>query len=158
MTYYGRWTYKFEEAAAKGALGCLIVHQTGSGGLSLGRGAKQQYGRAVQPGERGPWRSRCAVEGWITYEKAKALFALAGKDFDALEKSAARRDFHPVDLQVKASLGLRNTIRTIDSKNVVGKLEGSDPKLRDEYVIYTAHWDHLGIGPEVNGDKIYHGR
>ena len=65
--------------------------------------------------------SRCAVEGWITYEKAKALFALAGKDFDALEKSAVSRDFHPVDLHVKASLGLRNTIRTIDSKNVVGK-------------------------------------
>ena len=97
------------------------------------------------------------MEGWITYEKAKALFALAGKDFDALEKSAASRDFHPVDLRVKASLALRNTIRTINSKNVVGKVVGSDPALRDEYVIYTAHWDHLGIGPEVNGDKIYHG-
>ena len=157
MTYYGRWTYKFEEAAAKGAAGCLIVHQTGPAGYPWGVVRSSNTGEqfSLVRADRGAGRS--AVEGWITYEKAKALFALAGKDFDTLEKSAARRDFQPVDLQVKASLGLRNTIRTIDSKNVVGKLEGSDPKLRDEFVIYTAHWDHLGIGPEVNGDKIYHG-
>ena len=157
MTYYGRWTYKFEEAAAKGALGCLIVHQTGAAGYPWGVVRNSNSGEqfSLQSADRG--KSRCAVEGWITYEKAKALFALAGKDFDALEKSAARRDFHPVDLHVKASLALKNTLRTINSKNVVGKLIGSDPRRRDEYVIYTAHWDHLGIGPEVNGDKIYHG-
>ncbi|MFZ0959536.1 MAG: M28 family metallopeptidase [Terriglobia bacterium] len=157
MTYYGRWTYKFEEAAAKGALGCLIVHQTGPAGYPWGVVESSNTGEqfSLVAADRG--MSRCAAEGWITYEKAKALFALAGKDFDALEKSAVSRDFRPVDLHVKASLGLRNTIRTINSKNVVGKVVGSDPKLRDEYVIYTAHWDHLGIGPEVNGDKIYHG-
>ncbi len=157
MTYYGRWTYKFEEAAAKGALGCLIVHQTGPAGYPWGVVRSSNTGEqfSLVSADRG--MSRCAVEGWITYEKAKVLFALAGKDFDALEKSAVSRDFHPVDLHVKASLGLRNTIRTINSKNVAGKVVGSDPNLRDEYVIYTAHWDHLGIGPEVNGDKIYHG-
>ena len=157
MTYYGRWTYKFEEAAAKGALGCLIVHQTGPAGYPWGVVRSSNTGEqfSLVAADRG--MSRCAAEGWMTYEKAKALFALAGKDFDALEKSAVSRDFQPVDLHVKAALGLRNTIRTIDSKNVVGKVEGSDPQLRDEYVIYTAHWDHLGIGPEVNGDKIYHG-
>ncbi len=101
--------------------------------------------------------SRSAVEGWMTYDNAKELFAMAGKDFDALEKAAVSRDFRPVDLGVKASLTLKNSIRTIESKNVVAKLEGADPKLHNEYVIYTAHWDHFGIGPEVNGDKIYHG-
>lgn len=157
MTYYGRWTYKFEEAAAKGALGCLIVHQTGPAGYPWGVLRSSNTGEqfSLMTADKGV--SRCAVEGWITYEKAKALFALAGKDFDALEKSAVSRDFHPIDLRVKASLGVHNTIRTINSKNVVGKVEGSDPVLRDEYVIYTAHWDHLGIGPEVNGDTIYHG-
>ena len=157
MTYYGRWTYKFEEAAAKGALGCLIVHQTGPAGYPWGVVRNSNSGEQFSLVTADHGMSRCAVEGWITYEKAKALFALAGRDFDALEKSAASRDFRPVDLPVKASLGLRNTIRTIDSRNVVGKVVGSDPNLRDEYVIYTAHWDHLGIGPEVNGDKIYHG-
>ena len=157
MTYYGRWTYKFEEAAAKGALACLIVHQTGPAGYPWGVVRSSNTGEQFSLVTADQGMSRCAVEGWMTYEKAKALFALAGKDFDALEKSAVSRDFHPVDLHVKASLGLRNTIRTIDSKNVVGKVVGSDPHLRDEYVIYTAHWDHLGIGPEVNGDKIYHG-
>ena len=157
MTYYGRWTYKFEEAAARGALGCLIVHQTAQAAYPWGVVRSSNTGEqfSLVTADRG--MSRSLVEGWMTYEKTKELFALAGKDFDALEKLAARRDFQPVDLHVKASLGLRNTIRTINSKNVVGKLEGSDPLQRDQYVIYTAHWDHLGIGPEVNGDKIYHG-
>ena len=157
MTYYGRWTYKFEEAAAKGALGCLIVHQTGPAGYPWGVVRNSNTGEQFSLLAADKGASRCAVEGWITYEKAKALFALGGKDFDAMEKAAVSRDFHPVDLGVKASLELHNTIRTINSKNVVGKVEGSDPALRGEYVIYTAHWDHLGIGPEVNGDKIYHG-
>jgi Zn-dependent M28 family amino/carboxypeptidase len=157
MTYYGRWTYKFEEAAAKGALGCLIIHQTGPAGYPWGVVRSSNTGEQFSLVTADQGKSRCAVEGWITYEKAQALFALAGKDFDALRKSAVSRDFHPVDLKVKASLGLRNTIRTINSRNVVGKVVGSDPTRRDEYVIYTAHWDHLGIGPEVNGDKIYHG-
>lgn len=157
MTYYGRWTYKFEEAAAKGALGCLIVHQTEPAGYPWGVVKSSNTGEQFSLMTHDKGMSRCAVEGWITYEKAKVLFALAGKDFGALEKAAVSRDFHPVDLRTKASLTLHNTIRTIDSKNVVGKVVGADPKLRDEYVIYTAHWDHLGIGPEVNGDKIYHG-
>jgi Zn-dependent M28 family amino/carboxypeptidase len=157
MTYYGRWTYKFEIAAAKGAAGCLIVHQTGPAGYPWGVVKSSNTGEqfSLVAADRG--MSRSAVEGWMTLEKARELFAMTGKNFDVLEKAAARRDFRPVDLGVKASLALHNRIRTIESKNVVARLEGSDPKLRDEYVIYTAHWDHLGIGPEVNGDKIYHG-
>jgi len=157
MTYYGRWTYKFEEAAAKGALACLIVHQTGPAGYPWGVVRSSNTGEQFSLVADDNGMSRCAAEGWMTYEIAKALFALAGKDFDALEKSAASRDFHPVDLHVKAALSFHNTTRTIDSKNVVGKVVGSDPRLRNEYVIYTAHWDHLGIGPAVSGDKIYHG-
>jgi Zn-dependent M28 family amino/carboxypeptidase len=157
MTYYGRWTYKFEEAAARGSLGCLIVHQTDPAGYPWAVVRSSNTGElfSLVSADRG--MSRCAMEGWITYEKAKALFAMAGKDFDELARQAISRDFRPVDLQVKGSLSLRNTIRIIQSKNVVGKCEGSDSKVCDEYVIYTAHWDHLGIGPEVNGDKIYHG-
>ncbi len=157
MTYYGRWTYKFEIAAEKGAAGCLIVHQTGPAGYPWGVVKSSNTGEqfSLVAADRG--MSRSAVEGWMTQEKARELFAMTGRDFDTMEKAAVRRDFRPVDLGVKASLALKNRIRTIESKNVVARLEGSDPKLRDEYVIYTAHWDHLGIGPEINGDKIYHG-
>jgi Zn-dependent M28 family amino/carboxypeptidase len=102
-------------------------------------------------------KSRLAVEGWITLDRAKELFAMAGQDFEALKRQAVSRDFRPVDLGVTAALTLDNQIRTLESRNVVGKLEGSDPRLKDEYVIYTAHWDHFGIGVPVNGDPIYHG-
>src|SRR5208283_5843785 len=99
---------------------CLIVHQTGPAGYPWGvvRSSNTDEPFSLVPADGG--MSRCAAEGWITYEKAKVLFALAGKNFDELEKSAAARDFHPVDLHVKASLGLQNTIRTISSNNVVG--------------------------------------
>jgi len=100
---------------------------------------------------------RVNIEGWITLDRAKELMKLAGQDFDILKKQAATRDFKPVPLAVNASMTIKNTLRTIDSQNVVAKVEGSDPALRDEYVVYTAHWDHLGIGPEVAGDRIYNG-
>jgi Zn-dependent M28 family amino/carboxypeptidase len=157
MTYYGRWTYKFEIAAAKGAAGALIIHETATAGYPWavveGSNTPEQF--SLVTADEG--RSRAAVEGWITTEKAKALFAAAGQDFDALHRAAIRPDFKPVPLGLDASLSLHNTIRTIESHNVVGKLEGSDPKLRNQYVIYSAHWDHLGVGLPVNGDNIYHG-
>jgi len=157
MTYYGRWTYKFEIAAAKGAAGALIIHETGPAGYPWavveGSNTGEQFS-LVSP-DKG--RSPCAVEGWITTEKAKALFANAGLDFDALHKAAITPTFTPVPLGMKASLTLRNTIRDIESHNVIAKLEGSDRKLGNQCVIYTAHWDHLGVGPVVNDDNIYHG-
>jgi Zn-dependent M28 family amino/carboxypeptidase len=157
MTYYGRWTYKFEMAARKGAAGCLIIHETGPAGYPWGvvKGSFAGEQFDLVRSDRG--MSRSAVEGWITYEKAQALFAMAGKDLGVLKKAAVGRDFRPVPLGVRASLMLRNKIRTINSRNAIAKLEGHDPKLRDEYVVYMAHWDHFGIGPEVNGEKIYHG-
>ena len=156
MTYYGRWTYKFEEGARKSAAGILIVHETGPAGypFSVVQGNLREKFDLVTPDKN---MGRAAIEGWITLDTAKKILQMGGQDFDALKKQALTRDFKPVPLNLKASLAVRNTMRTIDSRNVIGKLEGSDPKLKDEYVVYTAHWDHLGIGAPVNGDKIYNG-
>src|SRR5436189_4412726 len=100
---------------------------------------------------------RPAVEAWITTARAKELLSAAGQDFDALKKAAVRKDFKPVMLNAKANFDVKNTLRDINSHNVLAKVEGSDPALKDEYVIYTAHWDHLGVGLPVNGDNIYNG-
>jgi Zn-dependent M28 family amino/carboxypeptidase len=156
MTYYGRWTYKFEEGARKGAAGVLIVHETGPAGypFSVVQGNLREKFDLVTPDKN---MGRSAIEGWITLDAAKKILNMAGQDFDALKKQALTREFRPVPLNLKASLGVRNTMRTLDSRNVVAKLEGSDPALKDEYVVYTAHWDHLGVGAPVNGDKIYNG-
>jgi Zn-dependent M28 family amino/carboxypeptidase len=101
--------------------------------------------------------SRSSVEGWMTVDAARKLFSMAGQDFDGLKKAALSKDFKAVPLGLQASMALKNTLRTIESKNVIAKLEGSDPALKNEYVVYTAHWDHLGIGDPVNGDTIYNG-
>jgi Zn-dependent M28 family amino/carboxypeptidase len=156
MTYYGRWTYKFEEGARKGAAGVLIVHETGPAGypFSVVQGNLREKFDLVTPDKN---MDRAAIEGWITLDAAKKMLGMAGQDFDALKKQSLSRDFRPVPLNLTASLGVRNTMRTLDSRNVVAKLEGSDPALKDEYVVYTAHWDHLGVGTPVNGDTIYNG-
>ena len=156
MTYYGRWTYKYDMGEKFGAASVLIVHETEPAGypFAVVQGKTAEQFSLVAP-DKG--MSRAAVEGWITIDQAKALFAMAGKDFDALKKAALSPAFKPVPLGVTASVSLRNTVRTIDSRNVVGKIEGSDPALKNEYVIYTAHWDHFGIGVPVNGDRVYHG-
>ncbi len=156
MTYYGRWTYKFEIAAEKGAAGALIVHETGPAGYPfdvLQANVAEQFDLVTPDKNMG----RVAIEGWITLDRAKSLFAMAGQDFDALKTRAASPQFTPVPLGVRASMTVRNKLRTIDSKNVVARLDGRDPRLKNEYVVYTAHWDHLGVGPAVNGDTIYNG-
>ena len=153
MTYYGRWTYKFEMAAQKGAAGCLLVHQTGPAGYPWEVVRDSNGGEQFSLVSADKGMSRAAVEGWMTHDQAKALFAMTGKDLAALEKAAVDRNFRPVPLSAKAAVTLHNKIRTIDSKNVVAKLPGGDPKLRQEHVIYTAHWDHLGVGPA----GIFHG-
>jgi Zn-dependent M28 family amino/carboxypeptidase len=157
MTYYGRWTYKFEIAAQKGASGVFIIHETAPAGypfevLQAGYDG-EQFGLITADKNM----TRASVEGWITLDQAKALMRTAGQDFDALKKQAATREFEPVPLGVTASMTIKNALRTIDSQNVVATLEGSDPAVKDEYVVYTAHWDHLGVGPDVNGDRIYNG-
>ena len=158
MTYYGRWTYKYEIASQKGAAGAIIIHETGPAGYpwEVVKGSWSQEQFNLESADNN--MSKVAIESWITNDKARELLAACGKNFDELKHEAVNRDFKPVDLGATASLTLENKIRHIDSKNVVGKLEGSDPKLKDEYVIYTAHWDHLGVGlPNAKGDRIYNG-
>ena len=156
MTYYGRWTYKFEQGMRHKAAGVLLVHETVPAGypFTVVQGKVAEQFDLVTPDKN---MARAEVEGWITLDRAKALFAMAGQDFDALKAKAASKEFAPVPLGVTASVALQNTMRTVDSRNVIAKLEGSDPVLKDEYVVYNAHWDYFGIGAKVNGDSIYNG-
>jgi len=152
MTYYGRWTYKYEIGAMKGAAGVLIVHETGPAGYGFNviQGKTGEQFDLVTPDKN---MGRAAVEGWITLDQATRMLRMAGQDFDALKKQAVTREFKPVPLGVTASMTIRNTLRTIDSKNVLAKLDGSDPALKDEYVVYTAHWDHFG----KTAEGVFHG-
>jgi len=152
MTYYGRWTYKYEIAAQKGAAGAFIVHETGPAGypFNVVQGKTGEQFDLVTPDKN---MSRVAIEGWMSLDQSKAVLKMAGQDFDALKQQAATRDFKPVPLGVTASMTIRNKLRNIQSQNVLGKLPGSDPRLKDEYVVYTAHWDHFGKTPE----GIFHG-
>ena len=156
MTYYGRWTYKYEKGAELGAAGVLIVHETGPAGYPFPV-VQGFLGERFSLVAKDKNMSKSSVEGWLSLEAAKSLFAMAGQDFDALKKQALSRDFKPVPLGLKASMGIRNTMRTIDSQNVIAKVEGSDARMKDEYVVYSSHWDHLGVGTPVDGDKIYNG-
>jgi Zn-dependent M28 family amino/carboxypeptidase len=157
MTYYGRWTYKYEIAETKGAAGCLIVHETEPAGYPWGVVESGWTGEqfTLPPGAEA--RRYRAANGWISLEKARELFTAAGQDFDALKKAAVERTFKPVPLGVNAVISIRNKIRRIESQNVVARLDGADAALGDEYVLYMAHWDHLGRGPAAGGDDIYNG-
>jgi Zn-dependent M28 family amino/carboxypeptidase len=142
--------------AAKKAAAVLIVHETGPAAYPFSV-VQSKVTEQVDEAAPDDNMSRVGVEGWITLDQAKALFAMAGQDFDTLKARAATRAFVPVPLGVKASMTVTSTIRRFNSRNVVGKFDGADPTLRHEYVIYTSHWDHYGIGPEINGDRIYNG-
>jgi Zn-dependent M28 family amino/carboxypeptidase len=157
MTYYGRWTYKYEIAAKKGAAAAIIVHETGPAGypwaVVVGSNTRENMDLQSPDGNM----DRIAIEGWITLDTAIKLCAAAGHDYRALKQRALRRDFRPVSLNAKASFSVTNNWREISSRNVAAKLEGSDPKLKDDVIIYTAHWDHLGRNPHLQGDQIYNG-
>ena len=153
MTYYGRWTYKYEIGAMKGAAAVLIVHETvpASYPFSVVQNKVDEQFDLVTPDKN---MGRASIEGWITVDQARNLFKFGGQDYDALKKVAATRDFKPVPLAgVTASMTIRNRLRRLDSQNVMGKIDGSDPARNDEYVVYTAHWDHLG----KSKDGIFHG-
>ncbi|AOS44891.1 Periplasmic oligopeptide-binding protein precursor [Lacunisphaera limnophila] len=157
MTYYGRWTYKYEIAAAKGAAGCLIVHETGPAGypfaVLVGSNTRENFTIASPDGNAGD----VAFSGWLTIDGARKLFTAAGRDYDIAKAAAARADFRPVTLPAKAAFTIAAQLRNVASRNVVGLLPGSDPQLKDEYVVYTAHWDHLGRDERLPGDQIYNG-
>jgi len=159
LTYYGRWTYKFEEAARKGAAGVILIHTTDSAG----------YGWNVVRTSNGSWRFDIArtaedktpflqMRSWMTEDAARKVFTQAGKNLDELREQAKARNFQPVKLGLTAKIDLKSETKKLDSNNVVGFFEGSDANLKNEYVIYTAHWDHLGVGiPNDKGDTIYNG-
>jgi Zn-dependent M28 family amino/carboxypeptidase len=156
MTYYGRWTYKFEIASEKGAAAAIIVHETGPAGYPFAALASwRQESFDIRTPDKN--MGRVAVESWITDAKAKELFAAAGQNFDALKQAALGRDFKPVPLKATANLAVKSALREVDSRNVVARLEGSDPKLKDEYIVYTAHWDHMGRDEKLKGDQIFNG-
>jgi len=166
MTYYGRWTYKYEIASEKGAAAAILVNETGPAGypFEVVKGswsrenfdiAQPQTAQGPPGGGQGP--NRVEVEGWITYDKAKELFQSSGRDLEALKKAATRRDFQPLSLNCQAQFAVSNTLREVKSNNVVAKLEGSDPALKNETIVYTAHWDHLGRDPARSGDQIFNG-
>ncbi|HVU17160.1 MAG TPA: M28 family metallopeptidase [Candidatus Didemnitutus sp.] len=157
MTYYGRWTYKYEMATERGAAACIIVHETGPAAypwaVVANSWGRENFDLDSPDGNAG----RVPVESWITLETAQKLFAAAGKDFATLKRAALNRDFKPVPLPAKLTCSIDSTIRHINSRNVLARLAGSDPKLRDEWVIYTAHWDHFGRDPKRQGDQIFNG-
>src|SRR5207249_4783978 len=157
MTYYGRWTYKYEIAAKQGAAAAIIVHETEPAGypwlVVLSSNSRENFDLKAADKNM----TRVAIEGWITLGRAEQLFAAAGQDFNRLKQAAARRDFRPVTLGATASFRFSNTLRDVASRNVIARLDGADPRLRNEYVVYTAHWDHLGRNTSLNGDQIFNG-
>nr|WP_316410999.1 M28 family peptidase [Mesoterricola sediminis] len=155
LTYYGRWIYKFEEAKRHGALGVLLVHTTPSA----------SYGWSVVVNSFATWRFQLAAEpglalqSWITEDAARRLCAAGGQDLDALRRAAERRDFRPVPLAARLQGTLEAEVKVQDQFNVAGVIPGTDPVLKDEVVIYSAHWDHFGRSgkPDGRGDDIYNG-
>jgi Zn-dependent M28 family amino/carboxypeptidase len=150
MSYFGRWTYKFEEAARRGAAGVLLIHTDASARYGWSVPRTGFVGEKFQLAD-GPRQT--AFQGWIREDAARKLFALGGNDLDELRRRAQTRDFHPVELGVRATGKLVSALRSFPQDNVAGVLEGSDPKLKDEVVVYSAHWDHFGI----QDGKIYNG-
>jgi Zn-dependent M28 family amino/carboxypeptidase len=152
----GHWTTKFRAASERGAAGAFIVNESGPG--------------PYPPGEA-PWKREqldlidqedaatavLAFEGWLGMDPARRLLSLAGQDFDELKAQAGRRQFQAVPLGITSTMTLHTTLRTLQSQNVLARIEGRDPKLRGEHVVFMAHWDHLGVGEPVQGDAIYNG-
>src|SRR5881394_179572 len=157
MTYYGRWTYKYEIAAQKGAAAAVIIHETVPAAypysVIISSWAKENFEIDAADKNAGAVQ----IRSWITLDVAKKLLADCGQDFDALKKVAITKEFRPVALNAKANFDLKQTVRPFKSRNVVAKVEGSDAKLKDQWVIYSAHWDHLGKHDDLPGDKIFNG-
>jgi Zn-dependent M28 family amino/carboxypeptidase len=157
MTYYGRWTYKYEEAERRGAAGMLIVHTTAAASYpwQVVVGSNSVEHRLLPRPSNAP--PPIGVRGWITDSAATALLAQAGLNMATLRKQAESRDFRPVSTGIMMDMSMQNSMQHMAANNVIGVVRGIDPTARDEYVAYSAHWDHLGIGPVVNGDSIYNG-
>jgi len=155
MTYYGRWTYKYEEAARQGAAGALIIHETEPAAypwsVVKNGWTSPQFNLVTEDNNL----SRCSVEGWLHLDTARKIFERAGLNYDEIKQTALKRDFKAIPLGLKVSITLKNSIRYQKSNNVIAVIPGTD--LADEYIIYTAHWDHFGINPSLEGDQIFNG-
>ncbi|NNE34316.1 MAG: M28 family peptidase [Rhodothermales bacterium] len=155
MTYYGRWTYKYEEAARQGAAGALIIHDTSPAGypweVVSGSWSGPQFGLVAD--DDNLWR--CEVEGWLTKDSAERLFSAGGVDLATVSELAMKPGFRSVPLQQRVSISLSNELERSNSKNVMAMLKGSTRP--DEYVVFTAHWDHFGRDETLEGDQIYNG-
>ena len=156
MTYYGRWTYKFEEAARQGAAGVLIIHETAPASYPWGVVENGWSGEQLNLTFADRNLNRSALEGWITLETAEQLFAELGTSYDEMKSLALTKDFQPVTMEgMKLSSKMVNSIRTSDSHNVVGYVEGSEAP--EEFVLIMGHWDHMGVDTSLEGDQIYNG-
>ena len=157
MTYYGRWTYKYEEAARQGAVGMLVVHETAPASYGWATVKNSNINTMFDIVRDHPAAEHPQIEGWIQRDLAVQMFKRAGLDFDALKKQAQTRGFKPVTLKGESfSASFKVDSKVITSHNIVGRVVGS--KYPDQTVIYSAHWDHLGVGqPDAKGDRIYHG-
>jgi len=155
LTYYGRWTYKYEEAARRGAVGAILIHKTEM--ASYGWDVVRNSWSGEEAYLRENDRPKLVAASWIQLESARGLAAVAGMDLDRMISDASSRDFHPVALPIKLQAHVVSKIRPFDSNNVIAILPGSDPTLKSQAVIYTAHYDHLGIVPGQPGDNIYNG-
>ena len=159
LTYNGRWTYKYEEAARRGAAGVILIHTTQSAGYgwnvvrtSFG-GERSEIFRSTD--DKTPYLD---LLSWMTEHAVKQVMNQAGIDFEGLLLKAATRHFRPVNTGLRVAIDLKATVKTFESPNIVGVIEGSDKRVKDEYVIYTSHWDHIGVGePDATGDRIYNG-
>ncbi|MEQ9443474.1 MAG: M28 family metallopeptidase [Cyclobacteriaceae bacterium] len=153
MTYYGRWTYKYEEAARQGAEGVIIIHNTAPAGYPWGVVQSSWTGKTLYLQSEGNNQSRCAFEGWVSQGAARELMQMAGIQ-DYLGK-ARQADFQPIPMDVTLDLSLNVSYKQATSQNVIAKLTGSERP--EEYIIYSAHWDHIGVGKPIEGDSIYNG-
>jgi Zn-dependent M28 family amino/carboxypeptidase len=154
--YYGRWTYKYESAARAGAAGAIIIHTTPSAGYPWQVVQSSWSGTLFELPPQG--EPRIVVKGWATEPATRRLLSAAGQDLDKLVAAARSRSFRPVPLGIRTSMTFSNQISHAQTANVAGLLQGSDPKLKDQLVVFSAHHDHLGIGvPDASGDRIYHG-
>ena len=156
MTYYGRWTYKYEEAARHGATGLLIVHDTKPAAYPWSVVLSGATGAKLRPQTPDKGASKCAIEGWLTLDAAKKVFEAAGQSYDQLYAAANKKGFKPMPLgNLTATTSLKNQLRRQTSQNVLAVIPGRTRP--NEYVLYSAHWDHFGVGKTINGDSIYNG-
>ncbi len=156
LTYYGRWTYKYEEAARRGAAGVMLIHTNESAGYgwSVVRNSWGAERFGLLPDAATP---TLKLKSWVTEDVARKIALMGGQNLDQLRQSAKTRNFRPVVLNAKVDMTLRSQVQRLTSPNVIAIYRGIDPALKNEFVVYSAHWDHLGIRPDQSGDNIYNG-